>query len=52
VWRRRPARYVHPGDLPVEPPAKLELVINRKAGKAFGLTIPPSVLQRAYRVIQ
>ena len=58
LWRRaadfvdKILKGTKPADIPVEQPTKFEFIVNLKAAKQIGVTIPPNVLARADRVIK
>ena len=45
-------RGARPGDIPIEQPTKFDLIVNLKAARAHGLTVPPAILSRADRVLE
>ena len=52
VWRAKIFRGAKPGDLPIEEPIKIDLVINRKTAEALHLQVPQLLLLQATRLIE
>ena len=52
VYVNRILKGARPADLPVQQPTKFDLIVNLKAAKVVGMTIPPSLLQRADQLVQ
>jgi putative ABC transport system substrate-binding protein len=52
AYVERILRGARPAEIPVEQPALFELIVNRRTAQAIGVTLPPSILNRAHRVIE
>jgi putative ABC transport system substrate-binding protein len=52
AWVDKILRDARPGDLPVEQPARFELVMNLRTARTLGLTLPPSLMARADEILE